>query len=136
MASDVSENLRERVARRADHRCEYCLIDEEDSGFTHQIDHIISRKHGGRSTFDNLAYACLVCNRYKGSDLSSLDPMTGEIVRLFHPRRDRWADHFRASSNRIEGLSEIGRATAGLLRMNSSERVTERAALRRHNRLT
>jgi HNH endonuclease len=95
VSSDISEELRADVARRAAHRCEYCLIHEDAAGFAHQVDHIVSRKHGGSSTPDNLAYACVVCNRHKGSDVASIDSRTGETVRLFDPRRDRWADHFR-----------------------------------------
>jgi hypothetical protein len=34
---------------RAGHRCEYCLIREQDTGFPLEVDHIISRKHGGDS---------------------------------------------------------------------------------------
>ena len=47
---------------------------DEDSGFAHQVDHVISRKHGGSSTSENLAYACVICNRYKGSDVASIEP--------------------------------------------------------------
>ena len=65
-----------------------------DACFSHQIDHIVSRKHGGLTTFENLAFACVLCNRNKGADLGSIDAKTGELVRLFHPRQDRWADHF------------------------------------------
>lgn len=70
MPSDINEDLRAKVARRAGLRCEYCLIHEGEAGFPHQVDHIVSRKHGGSSTFENLAYACLICNRYK--ELASL----------------------------------------------------------------
>jgi len=93
VASDISDELRARVAERASRRCEYCLIHEEDTGFPHQVDHVLSRKHGGSSSFDNLAYACMICNRYKGSDVASIEPRTGEAIRIFDPRRDRWTDH-------------------------------------------
>ena len=56
MGSDIGEQRRAAVARRAEYRCEYCLIHEDDVGFRHQIDHVVSRKHGGSSDFDNLAY--------------------------------------------------------------------------------
>ena len=85
MASDINDELRAEIARRAGRRCEYCLIHDEDSGFAHQVDHVISRKHGGSSTSDNLAYACVVCNRYKGSDVASIESDTGEIIRLLIP---------------------------------------------------
>lgn len=129
MASDISERVRARVARRAGHRCEYCLIHENDAGFPHQVDHVVSRKHGGTSNFDNLAYACILCNRYKGSDVASVNPTTGEAVRLFHPRHDRWADHFRLDSDFIEPLTDAGSATVLLLRLNVPERLAERRLL-------
>jgi hypothetical protein len=94
VASDVPDELRAAVAQRADERCEYCLIHERDSGFTHQVDHVISRKHGGPSNFENLALACVLCNRYKGSDVASINLTTGTLVRLFNPRHDRWNDSF------------------------------------------
>src|SRR5690348_3130695 len=100
-------------------RCEYCLIHERDSGFPHQIDHVISRKHGGASTFENLALACILCNRYKGADVASIDLKTGTLVRLFNPREDRWSDHFRIVDATIEPLSVVGAATARLLRLNA-----------------
>ena len=129
MASDVSEELRAEVARRAGQRCEYCLIHEGDAGFSHQVDHIVSRKHGGSSAADNLAYACVICNRHKRSDVASIDPRTGGIVRLFNPRSDHWADHFQLEGAVIEPVSGIGSATASLLRLNAPERISERRLL-------
>ncbi len=129
MASDISEALRAEVAERAGHRCEYCLIQEEDAGFSLQVDHIISRKHGGLSIADNLAYACVLCNRNKGSDVASVDQNTGQVVRLFHPRQDLWAGHFRLDGQWIDPLSEVGVATARLLRLNAPERIAERRLL-------
>jgi hypothetical protein len=129
VASDISDQVRAAVARRAGHRCEYCLIHENDGGFPHQVDHVVSRKHGGTSTIDNLAYACILCNRYKGSDVASINPKTGEAVRLFHPRHDRWADHFRLDADFIEPLTDTGSATVRLLRLNVAERLAERRLL-------
>ncbi|MGA2575636.1 MAG: HNH endonuclease [Bryobacteraceae bacterium] len=61
------------VIERAHRRCEYCLVHEDSAGFPHEVDHIISRKHGGSSGIGNLAYACVLCNRYKGTDIASID---------------------------------------------------------------
>lgn len=116
------------VVERAGGRCEYCLIHQDLGGFPHLIDHIISRKHGGTSSFGNLAYACVLCNRHKGSDISAID-YSGQMVRLFNPRRDRWHDHFRIDGATIQPLTCIGEATARLLRMNAAERVVERRLL-------
>jgi hypothetical protein len=117
------------VAQRANGRCEYCLIDEQDTGFPHQVDHIVSLKHGGPSTLENLALACMLCNRYKGSDLASLDSQTGQLSRLFHPRQDRLADHFRLHGAVIEPVSIVGSVTIFLLRLNAAERTAERQLL-------
>jgi len=134
VASDFSEEVRAEIARRAGDRCEYCLIHEDDAGFPHQVDHIVSRKHGGSSTANNLAYARVLCNRYKGSDVASFDPRTAEVVRLFHPRQHLWADHFRIKGAFIEPVSEIGAATVRLLRLNSPERIAERRLLQTSGR--
>jgi hypothetical protein len=129
LASDVSESLRRLVAERAVFCCEYCLLHENDSYSPHQIDHIISRKHGGQSDSDNLAYACLRCNAWKGSDVGSLDPETGAFVSLFHPRHQRWDDHFVLRVAVIEPLTAEGKATARLLKLNLDKRVVERKLL-------
>jgi hypothetical protein len=42
----------------------------------------------------NLALSCNLCNAFKGPNLTSVDPETGDIVSLFHPRNDPWNDHF------------------------------------------
>jgi hypothetical protein len=129
VTGDIPDELRSAVAQRADGRCEYCLIREQDAGFPHQIDHIVSRKHGGLSTSENLALACVLCNRYKGTDIASIDSSTGELARLFNPRQDRWIDHFSIDGATIEPLSGTGRVTASLLRLNATERIAERLLL-------
>lgn len=78
--------LRRLVFERAGGRCEYCLLHEDDVPFSHHLDHLIPLKHGGQTVSDNLALACLECNRYKGSDLAAIDPLTGQITSLFNPR--------------------------------------------------
>lgn len=121
--------MRRLVAQRAAYRCEYCLLHEDDSYSPHQIDHIISRKHGGSSDPDNLAYACLRCNTWKGSDVGSLDFETGAFVSFFHPRRQRWDDHFVLRGAVIEPLTAEGKVTARLLKLNLDKRVVERQLL-------
>jgi len=54
----------------------------------HEVDHVIAEKHGGLTEPDNLALSCTLCNKHKGSDLTSIDPETGDIVPLYHPRKD------------------------------------------------
>lgn len=129
MADRLPERLRRFVARRAHHRCEYCLLNDEDSFHPHQVDHIVSRKHGGASDPPNLAYACLRCNLWKGSAIGSPDPETGVLVPLFHPRRDNWSDHFVFDGPIIQPLTGAGSATVRLLRLNHPHRISERQLL-------
>ena len=130
----VSADLRQRVRRRAKHRREYCLLAEQDAFFTHEPDHIIAEKHGGATTAENLALSCFDCNRFKGSDIASLDPTTGSLVRLFNPRVDGWGDHFQIEGGKICGLTAVGRATERLLKLNLPARVEIRATLTRAGR--
>jgi hypothetical protein len=121
--------LRQLVADRANHRCEYCLIDEGEVLLPHQPDHIIAIQHGGESTADNLAFACIHCNRHKGSNIASIDPSSGQLVALFNPRTQIWADHFSLEGVYIQPLTSIGRVTVRLLRLNHPDRIQVRRAL-------
>jgi hypothetical protein len=105
------------------------LLHEDDAVMPHELDHIIASQHGGSTTPENLALSCWDCNHVKGPNLASVDPLTGEIAQLFHPRRDRWSDHFRLDGGRIAGLTASGRVTVFLLQFNAPERVRQRADL-------
>jgi hypothetical protein len=129
MSSYIGAELRRLVETRAGARCEYCLIHEADTYSGCEVDHIISEKHGGPTAAENLAYSCMYCNRLKGSDIASIASRTGQIVRLFNPRTDRWSDHFVLNGAVIRPLSDVGEATATLLGFNRPERVDERALL-------
>ncbi len=125
----VPQRLRRQVQERAQGRCEYCLIHESDMYYPHEADHVIAEKHGGLTSLDNLAWACLYCNRFKGSDLASVDPTSNKVVSLFHPREQRWNRHFRLNGALIEGITASGRATVALLHLNDPERVAYRLGL-------
>jgi hypothetical protein len=94
-----------------------------------QIDHIIARKHLGSSSEDNLALSCFYCNTHKGPNIAGVDPDTGEIVRLFNPRRDNWHVHFVWDGSVLTGRTAIGRTTIQVLRINDPEYVQVRKAL-------
>lgn len=121
--------VRLQVIARAQESCEYCLVHADYATFAHQVDHIIAQKHGGASDLQNLAYACAQCNRFKGSDLTSLDPKTGELIGLFNPRIHAWSAHFELDGPRIVALSPIGRATERLLQLNQIDRLLLRKEL-------
>ncbi len=130
---DISAESRRIVASRARFCCEYCGIAEGDSFLGCEVDHIVSRKHGGSDAVENLALACTPCNRSKGTDLGSLDSR-GDIVRFFNPRTDQWAEHFRIRNAQIESLTNIGAATERIFDFNSPERIAERIILIRQGR--
>jgi hypothetical protein len=90
--------------------------------FIFHIEHIVARQHGGGDGEENLALACYHCNCHKGTNLTAIDPLNGEVVPLFHPRMHPWPEHFAQADDLIEGRSAIGRATVSLLRMNSPDR--------------
>ncbi|MBW4521275.1 MAG: HNH endonuclease [Scytolyngbya sp. HA4215-MV1] len=127
----VSASLRQMVRDRAGECCEYCLIPEPLSLAAHQVDHIIAEKHGGKTTEENLALSCTLCNQAKGSDIASIDPETGETIRLYHPRQDPWTAHFcfAADSGMIQPLTAIGRVTVQLLRLNRAQVLPVRQVL-------
>jgi 5-methylcytosine-specific restriction endonuclease McrA len=127
--SSVPERVRRLVQERAQGRCEYCLIHEADMYYPHEADHVIAEKHGGATSLENLAWACFYCNRFKGSDLASVDPASQKIVFLFNPREQSWKRHFRLNGGRIEGLTASARATVALLHFNDVERVAYRLGL-------
>jgi hypothetical protein len=132
MRDVVPAALREQVRSRAYQVCEYCLIHQQQAWYSHQIDHIISRKHGGRITFDNLALACSICNNAKGSDLGSLTRREGVLIRFYHPRHDKWAEHFRLSDDgMIAPLTEVGEVTCRIFGFNARRQLQERRALLR-----
>ena len=119
----------QRVRQRAKGRCEYCRLPQEASSVPFEIDHIVSRKHDGLTTLENLALACFYCNSFKGSDIAGFDPETGRLTRLFHPRRQRWSRHFRWEGPRLVGLTAVGRTTIRVLQINAEEAVALRKAL-------
>ena len=122
------------VKQRASGRCEYCQLPEAYSVLPFQIDHVIARKHGGGSQPENLAYACLYCNSYKGPNLAGVDPLDGEIVRLFNPRTENWSEHFEWRGAWLSGISTHGRATIQVLNINSQESVVVRENLMREGK--
>ena len=129
MSSYVPAAPRRLVEARANGLCEYCLIHQADTFFGCQVEHVLAEKHGGATTAENLAYACVLCNRFKGSDIASLSKWTGQLTRFFDPRTDVRSAHFKLDGQRIVPLSDVGEVTARILDFNAAERVLEREAL-------
>jgi hypothetical protein len=134
MAEAINQELRREIRARAGGRCEYCQILEALLFAGCEVEHIVSRKHGGMTELSNLALCCARCNRAKGTDVGSIHPGSGEFVRLFNPRMDRWGEHFVIEGARIVGLTPIGQVTVTLLRFNEAQRLLERMLLQQAGR--
>jgi hypothetical protein len=116
------------VAMRAKHRCEYCRAPEAVFNFEFEVEHVTPKAPGGTDSETNLALACRACNLMKSDRVVATDPETGQETRLFHPREDRWREHFEIDVGRalIVGLTPIGRVTVMQLKMNRELQVDAR----------
>ena len=125
----MTEASRQLVRERAGYQCEYCQLHQEDSPLASlHIEHIRPRKHGGTDGAENLALACIDCNLRKGPNLTGIDPETGAVTILFHPRQDRGHAHVAWKGPRIYGKTAVGRTTVVVLELNSEDRLDLRWA--------
>ncbi len=127
----VSETVRVAVVRQASGICEYCRYPEEFNSGRFAVDHIHPRVQGGTDDLNNLALSCRGCNERKQDATDAPDPATEKIVPLFHPRRNRWEEHFAWSNDfrLMIGLTPTGRATIARLQTNHSGVVRQREVL-------
>jgi 5-methylcytosine-specific restriction endonuclease McrA len=109
----ISETTKQSVRERAKYLCEYCHSLELLSANRFTIDHLVPRSLGGSDDIDNLALACRRCNERRYNCVASIDPETQEIVPIFNPRQQQWAEHFvwTLDGTVIQGSTPIGRAT-------------------------
>lgn len=122
------EDIIQAVQSRAGHRCEYCRMHEALQGATFHLEHIHPTSRGGISDLDNLAWACPGCNLHKSNRIEIADPDSHQTTRLFHPRTDSWADHFRWEGHHLFGLTVVGRGTVFALDLNHPRRLLIRQA--------
>lgn len=127
----ISAELRQQVTERAANRCEYCRSQARYATQPFSIEHIIPRVKGGPTSVENLALACQGCNNHKYDKVEVPDPVSGAIVPLYHPRRDRWDTHFAWSDDftLMVGLTPTGRATVAALFLNREGVVNLRRLL-------
>lgn len=130
----TDSRVRTVVQARARDACEYCLMPALSQ---FHVDHIIPRRRwqaylqgsllskpkpteASVDHLENFAWSCAFCNTSKGDRVAGRHGQ--QSYPLFHPRRDRWNQHFTLTSDHflIEGLTDIGRATVRALAFNSS----------------
>jgi hypothetical protein len=113
-------SLKNVVRDRAKGFCEYCHA-PEIIVLRLEIDHIQPASKGGLTTEDNLCCACSLCNGAKLDFETGIDPETNTAMLLFHPRQQKWHEHFQWNNEftQIVGLTPVGRATIQRLNLNS-----------------
>jgi hypothetical protein len=114
----IPQALRNLVVLRAGNRCEYCGLSQVGQEATFHVDHIVPVNDSGPTEEGNLALACVSCSLKKGARQWVSDPGSEKAVRLFHPRLDAWAEHFRWRESVLEGITARGRATVRALDLN------------------
>lgn len=124
----MDANLDALVRQRAHGLCEYCQLAEAFSSLPFEIDHVIARKHGGKTELANLALSCFYCNSYKGPNIAGVDS-NGAIVRLFNPRVDNWDDHFYWQGPILVARTPFGQATISVLNINHPDAIIVRESL-------
>jgi hypothetical protein len=127
----IKRDTRKAIRSRAGGLCEYCRCQERFATEGFSVEHILPVQAGGGNDPDNLALACQGCNNHKFTKIEAFDPATGLSVALFHPRLQRWEDHFIWSHDfqSILGLTPTGRATVEALWLNRSGLVNLRRVL-------
>ncbi len=125
----MDDTLRQLVWDRAGGTCEYCRLPQRFDILPFQIDHVIAVKHHGPTSADNLALCCFNDNAHKGSNIAGIDPVTGDLTRLFNPRRDEWGEHLVWNGPELVGRTPVGRTTIDVLNVNLPERVEHRRLL-------
>jgi 5-methylcytosine-specific restriction endonuclease McrA len=88
----MDARTRNLVRQRAGERCEYCHIPDRGSELPFHVEHIVASVHQRNDDPSNLAWACPRCNLHKGTNLTTIDPFTGERADVFNPRTDVWEE--------------------------------------------
>jgi len=111
--------------------CEYCKSPKKFSATPFEMEHIISLAEGGKTDFENIAYACRSCNGSKNIKIFGVDPISGKPIPLFNPRQQIWGEHFKWSEDflKIIGFTQIGQATVIELKLNRLEHINLRRLL-------
>jgi hypothetical protein len=110
--------LRKLVIRRAKNRCEYCQLSQKGQEATFHVDHIVPIASGGKTVAENLALACVSCSLRKGAREFVTVNDSKVKVKLYHPRKDVWNEHFEWNGVVIASLTDKGKVTVDLLNLN------------------
>lgn len=127
----ITAEQKRKVVERAKRCCEYCRSQARFAIQSFSVEHIIPQSRGGTNSLDNLALACQGCNNFKYNKIEDKDPVTGNMVSLYHPRKHRWNEHFAWNNDftLVIGLTPTGRATVKALLLNREGAINLRRML-------
>jgi hypothetical protein len=122
-----------QVRRLYGYRCGYCGVSEADTGGELTVDHHRPVAAAGEDSDENLVYACVRCNLYKGDFFPSGDDLT-RGRRVLHPLLDVIEAHVRADDHtgHLHAVTETGRFHITLLHLNRPALVEHRLWRRLH----
>lgn len=81
---------RQNIYQRDDHTCQYCGVQFEPPHLN--LDHVIPRRRGGKTNWENVVCSCIRCNTRKADKL----PAEAQMFPLKEPRAPRWRPMFTA----------------------------------------
>ncbi len=86
---------RHNIYMRDGNRCQYCSWTGPRSELN--LDHVVPRAQGGRTTWENVVCCCIKCNLKKGART----PEQASMRLLKQPERPRWTPTFRAMGDSV-----------------------------------
>ena len=75
--------------------CQYCGLQLPRSELN--LDHVLPRSQGGKTSWENVVCSCVECNLKKGGRT----PEQASMALLRKPARPRWTPFFRGASKRV-----------------------------------
>ena len=120
MSLYIPVQIQRTIRQQFKYRCAYCQTQEALIATTFEIEHIKPLSTGGETIVQNLCLACPHCNRHKSDRETFRDPESNQIVALFHPQQQVWAEHYiwNRDTSVLLGITAIGRATLEALEIN------------------
>src|SRR5271157_4904243 len=127
----IPSSVRKAVWARPGELCEYCRSQARFAMQPFSVEHIVPRSQEGPTHLENHALSCQGCNNHKYRKTHASDPVSGQLVLLFHPLKQSWSEHFawNEDASLVIGLTPTGRASIEALQLNRPGLVNLRRIL-------
>jgi hypothetical protein len=84
---------------------------------------------GDKRRWETWLSAVYIATSIKGRNIAGIDPITGRLAALFHPRLQSWNRHFKWEGPILVGRTQCARATIEVLAINDADTLAFRAQL-------